>query len=86
MDLEFVKWLSGLGVGGVLAAFIFNAYRKDMANFTQQWKGQTELLIAVVRENTVAFTRNTEVVQSLHTHMVEGERRNLPRRLPGSEE
>jgi len=75
MDLDFVKWLSGLGVGGLLAAFIFDSYRKDMRQFTEQWKGQTELLVTVVRDNTAAMTENTEVVKSLHTHMIEGERR-----------
>lgn len=76
MDLEFVKWLSGLGVGGALAAFIFSAYRKDMTQFTEQWKGQTELLVDVVRENSAAITQNTAVVQSLHAHMTEGDRRS----------
>lgn len=82
MDLEVVKWFSALGVGGVLAAFMFAAYRKDMRELTDQWRGQTEILMVVVRENTVAFTRNTDVVQSLHTHMVEGERRRSVRPPP----
>lgn len=74
MDVELLKYLSGLGVGGALAAFMFTAYRKDMREFTAQWKGQTEMLMAVVRENTMAFTRNTDVVQSLHRDMVKSDR------------
>ena len=79
MDAEMIKWISGLGVGGVLAGVIFAAYRKDMRAFAEQWKGQTEVLISVVRDNTAAFTRNTEVVQSLHAHMMRGERRSAER-------
>lgn len=75
MDLEFMKWLSGLGVGGIIAAIIFNAYRQDMTNFTQQWKGQTELLVQVVKENTAAHAQNSAVVQSLHAHISQGDRR-----------
>lgn len=78
MDLELAKWLSGLGVGGVLAALMFSIYRKDMRELTAQWKGQSEMLMQVVKENTAAFTRNTAVIQSLHIHMTEGDRR-LPR-------
>ena len=77
MDLEFIKWLSGLGVGGALAAFIFSAYRKDMMQYTEQWKGQTEQLIQVVKENTAAITENTIVVQSFHAHISGGDRREL---------
>lgn len=55
-----MKWFSGLGVGGVLAGFMFAAYRKDMREFTEQWQGQTEMLMTVVRENTIAITKLTE--------------------------
>lgn len=75
-DLDFIKWLSGLGVGGVLAAFMFMAYRKDMQLFTSQWKGQSEALVQVVKDNTIALTQNTSVVKSLHDHIVQGERRH----------
>lgn len=76
LDLEFAKWLSGLGVGGVLAAVMFSIYRKDMRELTAQWKGQTEMLVQVVKENTAAFTQNTTVIQSLHAHMNNGDRRS----------
>lgn len=75
MDIELTKWLSGLGVGGVLAGLMFGIYRKDMRELTAQWRGQTELLVTVVKENTAAFTRNSEVVQSFHQHISSGERR-----------
>lgn len=57
-------------------------YREDMKFYTDQmkavsdeWKGQSAQLMAIVRENTAAFTHNTAVVQSLHQHIAEGERR-----------
>lgn len=61
-------------------------YREDMRFYTDQmksvsdeWKGQSSQLMAIVKENTAAFTRNTEVVQSLHSHISDGERRLLER-------
>jgi hypothetical protein len=57
-------------------------YREDMKFYTDQmkqvsdeWKGQSALLLGVVKENTVAFTQNTAVVQSLHSHIANGGRR-----------
>ena len=51
-DSEFGKWLATLGVGGCLAGFMFVFYRKDVKGFTDLWKGQSEMLIQVVKENT----------------------------------
>lgn len=66
MDVEFMKWLATLGVGGVLAAFMFSFYRRDMRTCTQMWHGQSEQLMLVVKENTKAITENTLLVQALH--------------------
>lgn len=66
MDVEFLKWLATLGVGGVLAGFIFYFYRTDIKSFTEQWQGQTKLLMEVVKENTAAITANTTTIQALH--------------------
>jgi hypothetical protein len=68
MDMEMAKWLSGLGVGGALAGFIFAAYRKDVRVYTDLWKGQTEMLVQVVKENTAA-------VAALTVKIMESERR-----------
>lgn len=61
-------------------------YREDMKFYTDQmkqvsdeWKGQSAQLMAIVKENTAAFTNNTAVVQSLHAHIAEGERRATER-------
>lgn len=70
MDLEFTKWLSGLGVGGVLAAVMFTLYRKDAREAAALWKGQTEILVQVVKDNTAAFVQNTTVILSLKAHIM----------------
>lgn len=51
-----MKWLASLGVGGVLAWAMFMVYRKDAKEWHEAWKGQTQLLIQVVKENTAAVT------------------------------
>lgn len=64
-------------------------YREDMRFFTDQmkavsdeWKGQSALLIGIVKENTIAFTQNTQVVQSFHRHITEGGQRLNDRDKP----
>lgn len=69
MDMEFVKQISTLGVGGAIAGLLFLFYRKDVALYTAQWRGQSEQLIQVVKENTVAITTNTEVTKSMHKRL-----------------
>lgn len=83
MDGELVKWFATLGVGGVLAWCMFLIYRKDAKEWREEyaqlssgWKGQCELLVGLVRDNTAAITQNTAVVQSLHQHISDGERRH----------
>lgn len=69
MDAEFAKWLATLGVGGVLAAFMFWFYRRDVSDYTAMWKGQSELLTTVVRDNTAALTKLVTVVEALHRRL-----------------
>ena len=70
MDSEFAKYLATLGVGGILAAFMFQFYRKDVKQYTELWRGQSEQLIQVVKENTVAITSNAEITKALHNHII----------------
>lgn len=63
------EFLTSLGVGGVLALVMFYTYRKDVQHYTEMWKGQSEALITVVKDNSVAITRNTSVVESLHKRL-----------------
>ena len=69
MDVEFLKWLATLGVGGVLAGFIFHFYRKDVRAYTEQWRGQSELLVTVVKENTSSNTKLVTVIDALHRRL-----------------
>lgn len=56
MDQESFKFLASLGVGGVIAGLIFFVYRKDSQQWQEAWKGQSEMLVQVVKENTAAVT------------------------------
>ena len=68
-DPEFVKWLLTLGVGGVLAAFMFHFYRKDVRQYTDLWRGQAEALITVVKENTASNTKLIALLDALHRRL-----------------
>lgn len=61
MDAEALKWLASLGVGGVIAGGMFLVYRKDALAWQQAWKGQSEMLVQVIKENTAAITELIEV-------------------------
>ena len=71
-DQEFVKWAISLGVGGILAAFIFSFYRKDIKLYTELWKTVSEQLITVIKENTAS---NVELI-----HLIKSQERNSLRR------
>lgn len=64
MDAEFVKWLLTLGVGGVLAGFIFTFYRKDIRQYTELWRSTAEQLTQVVKENTASNTKLVSMIES----------------------
>ena len=53
-----------LGVGGVLAGFMFMFYRKDIKQYTDLWKAATDQLITVIKENTAS---NTKLIGLLET-------------------
>lgn len=87
MDPDFLNVLSGLGVGGVLAALFYyqnNKNAKDYADRTAELsnafaskieallnveRGRTEMLVALVKDNTSQTTANTEVVRALHRRL-----------------
>ena len=56
MDQETLKLLAPLGVGGILAGIMFVIYRKDAIQWQEAWKGQSQMLVQVVKENTAAVT------------------------------
>jgi hypothetical protein len=70
MDVEFVKWLATLGIGGILAGFIFIFYRKDIKSYTELWKTTSEQLIKVVGENTASNVKLCETLSTMKENMV----------------
>ena len=56
MDAETLKYFASLGIGGLIAGFIFIIYRKDAMLWQEAWKGQSQMLVQVVKENTAAVT------------------------------
>lgn len=70
MDVEFVKWLATLGIGGILAGFIFLFYRKDIKQYTELWKTTSEQLMRIVSDNTASNVRLTATLEALGDKMV----------------
>jgi len=60
---EGVKWFSSLGVGGIIAGVLFMFYRKDVKQYTDLWKAQTEMLVEVVKENTASNTKLIALIE-----------------------
>lgn len=56
MDPDTLKYFGSLGVGGALAGFMFLLYRKDSLQWQEAWKGQSQMLVQVVKENVAAVT------------------------------
>lgn len=64
MNNEFIQWLTTLGIGGVLAGFMFMFYRKDMKQYTDMWKSTSEQLINVVKENTSSNSKLIALIEN----------------------
>jgi len=63
LDAEFTKWLATLGIGGVLAAFMFMYYRKDIKQYTELWRATAEMLTAIVKENTASNVKLIAMIE-----------------------
>jgi len=79
LDQNTIQWFTTLGVGGVVAAFMFMFYRKDVKQYTDMWKDQSasnervlSQVMDVVRDNTAALTKVVAVVDSLHRRIDAG--------------
>lgn len=66
LDPETIKWFTTLGVGGILAAFMFLFYRKDQKQFTELWQAQASQFASIIRDNTAAITAITGTIEALH--------------------
>lgn len=64
-DPAFVQYLASLGVGGIIAGLMFMFYRRDVRRYTEEWKGQSMILISVIRDNTVALTSVVEMTRQI---------------------
>lgn len=89
MDQKQIEWFATLGVGGVVAAFMFMYYRRDVKYYTELWKEQAEAnrevisqMLRVIQDNTSALTKLVTVVDSLHRRLdiVKGSRNNYQER------
>jgi hypothetical protein len=58
-----VQYALTMGVGGLVAYGMFLVYRKDILALLAQWKGQSEMLMAVVTKNTEATTALTVLMR-----------------------
>lgn len=64
VDAKFSEFLITLGVGGVLAGFMFIFYRKDIKMYTELWKLQSEMLMNVVKENSASNVKLISLIES----------------------
>lgn len=54
------QWFSTLGINSALAVLMFYFYRKDVNAYVELWRGQSQQLVQVVKENTEAITKLLE--------------------------
>ena len=85
MEEELGKWLATLGLGGVLAAFVFWFYRKDSLTHTENWRGQTAIMVETVKENTEAICRLGTLLEALHKRLDIEATPPGPKRFGGTE-
>lgn len=72
-DTEFFKWLATLGIGGILAGFMFMFYRKDVKQYTELWKLATDQLIGIVKENTSSNTKLINLIETQERNSIRKE-------------
>jgi hypothetical protein len=65
MDAEFGKWLTSLGVGGVLAGGMFWVYRKDALAAQQRIAELTEHLMRLAEQIHTVMGQNQALAQTL---------------------
>lgn len=70
MDPEFVKYLSTLGIGGILAGLMFMFYRKDVKQYTELWKTATDQMMIIVKENTASNTKLIALIENQERNAV----------------
>ena len=72
-QIDFSKWLITLGVGGILAGFMFMFYRKDIKQYTELWRTNAEMMVNVIRENTASNVRLIALLESVERNQLRKE-------------
>lgn len=62
---EFIQWFATLGIGGVLAGFMFMFYRKDIKQYAELWKSTTSELIVLVKDVVASNTKLITMLENL---------------------
>lgn len=82
METEILQTISGLGVGGILAAVFYNQNVKISQNYADQLKslleqerGRTDMLVGVIKEVTKALADNTAMTRAFHQRLDEDRER-----------
>lgn len=70
VDAEFVKWLSTLGIGGILAGLMFAFYRKDIKQYTELWKTSSDQMMSIVKENTASNTKIITLIEGMERNSI----------------
>lgn len=67
-----LEWWATLGIGGVLAGFMFVFYRKDVKQFTTLWEAQAtkmetlvNVVLSVVKENTASNSKLITLIENV---------------------
>jgi hypothetical protein len=76
-QIDFSKWLITLGVGGILAGFMFMFYRKDIKQYTELWRINAEMMVSVIKENTASNIRLIALLESVERNQLRKE--DIPR-------
>lgn len=80
VDGQFLQWFATLGVGGVLAGFMFVFYRKDTKSYTDLWKSQADrmdalvnVVLQVVKENTESNSKLIALIENMQRNSLRKE-------------
>lgn len=72
--IELAKLFGTLGVGGAIAGIIFWFYRKDVRQYTDLWKVQSDQMILIVKENTASNTKVVVLLEAVLRRLDEYDR------------
>lgn len=71
-DVEIVKYLAPLGIGGALAYLMFAIYRKDVIRWAEDHRDQAKIMMDLVAKTTETVANNTAAVQHLMDYIKTG--------------